>query len=218
MAPLKLAEMNSGDVLLLNDATSAWSHFGIALMQGLFSHRVSATSSITHAGIYDETGTAILEASGAKGLRAMDVTTKQKGFTFQVYRCVDLQAVRWNVPLIAVMWARDFIERKESGTHGSFGNYKCPPKALVCRANRGTGAVAAVEKLRADPYAERTFYCSNFVVECYELACMTQDCDPVFSVDFRKITPKTLQSTMRRKNLGGDGGKWKYVGDFIVGS
>ncbi|HSB73672.1 MAG TPA: hypothetical protein VLT62_30465 [Candidatus Methylomirabilis sp.] len=216
MAPLKLADMKTGDVLLLKDATSAFSHMAIALGQALLSHRVAATSRITHAGIYDETGTAILEASGAKGLRAMDITKKQSGFTFQVYRCVDLQAVRWNVPPIAVMWARDFIERKESGSHGSFGNYSCPPKALLCRANRGKGAVAAVEKLRADPYAERTFYCSNFVVECYELACMTQDCDPVFSVDFRKITPKTLQSTMRRKRLGGDGGKWSYMGDFIV--
>jgi hypothetical protein len=162
-------------VLLLNDATSAWTHTAICIGQALLSHRVSASSSITHAGIYDETGTAILEASGAEGLRAADLTKKPSGYVFQVYRCVDLEAVRNNVPPIAVMWARDFIERKQSGKHGSFGAYSCPPKALVCRANRGGGAKAAVEKLRANPYKERTFYCSNFVVECYELACMTQD-------------------------------------------
>ena len=65
---INFEDMEKGDVLLMEDATSKLTHFAIAFAQAVISHRYKASSNVTHAGIYDGQGN-IMEAAGAAGLR-----------------------------------------------------------------------------------------------------------------------------------------------------
>jgi hypothetical protein len=205
---LALTDMRGGDVMLFEDVTGAATHFGIAVAQTVISHRANASSNVTHAGIYDGGGS-ILESSGAAGLRSMQLVDKHRGYKFQVYRLNNK-----SVAMAAVSWAAKLInERPEGAAVGDgFGNYDTgmAVKGIFSRSNRGTGAQAAVDNLRNDPFAQRGFYCSNFVVECYELACEITGTAPVIDVDYRKVSPKLLQANLRND------ANWTYEGNYTV--
>ncbi len=205
---LGFKDMRGGDVLLFEDVTGAATHFAIAAGQAMFSHRPHASSSVTHAGIYDGGGK-IMESSGAAGLRSMELIEKHKGYKFQVYRLNNK-----SVAMTAVSWAAKLIYERPADKEKSegFGFYDTgkAAKGMFSRSNRGSGAKKAVNELINDPFSDRGFYCSNFVVECYELACEVTGNTPVIDVDYRKVTPKILQA-----NLRGDA-NWTYVGNYTV--
>ena len=201
-------EMRGGDVLLFEDVTGAKAHFMIATGQAMFSHRRHGSSNVTHAGIYDGGGS-IMESSGAAGLRSMELIEKHKGYKFQVYRLNNK-----SVAMAAVSWAAKLINERPAGgkTSEGFGLYDKgkATKGMFSSSKRGSGAERAVGHLRDDPFADRGFYCSNFVVECYELACEVTGHSPVIDVDYRKVTPKILQA-----NLRGDT-NWSFIGNYTV--
>ena len=95
-----------------------------------------------------------------------------------------------------------------------FGRYdtKGAGLSLLTKSNRGKGAKRAVGKRMSDPFEDRGFYCSAFVVECYELASGLYGTDPVIDIDYRKVSPKRLQSELRTDS------RWKHVGNFVAGS
>lgn len=205
---LDLDDMRSGDVLLFEDVFGAATHFGIAVGQVLLSHRMSASSNVTHAGIYDGGGS-IMESAGAAGLRSMKLVEKHHGYKFQVYRLDNRR-----LAMMAVSWGAKLINERPSGVSKSegFGRYDTgmAAKGIFCSSSRGKGAVKAVKSLVNDPFADRGFYCSNFVVECYELACEVAGSAPVIDVDYRKVTPKVLQANLRNSS------HWTYIGNYTV--
>jgi cell wall-associated NlpC family hydrolase len=209
---LQQTDLLIGDILLFEDVTGAATHFGIAALQVVVSHRKHASSNVTHAGLYDGGGR-IQEAAGAAGLRSMALVEKHKGSKYQVYRYATPR-----LPLHASSWAEKLIaHRPESYKNPEFkgvgfGRYDTPMAAggIFSRSNRGEGAENAVEGLIANPFADRGFYCSNFVVECYELARHALHHKPVIDVDYRKVSPKVLQANLRKSP------EWTYKGNYIV--
>jgi len=201
-------DMRSGDVLLFEDVTGAKTHFAIAVGQSLFSHRSNASSNVTHAGLYDGGGS-IMESSGAAGLRSMKLVEKHHGYKFQVYRHSNK-----SVAMASVSWAAKLINERPSGvgTSDGFGRYDTgmAGKAMFTRSNRGSGAKKAVANLKDNAFEDRGFYCSNFVVECYELACEVTGNGPVIDVDYRKVTPKILQANLRNNS------DWSFIGNYTV--
>jgi len=210
---LTLKDLKGGDVLLVEDIKDG-THKMIAVGQAVFSHRTRASSNVTHAGLFDGCDS-ILESSGAVGLRAANFFKDHLGTKYQVYRFDGL-------PLTLADCARDWAEllvehrpwnlKTELEKGEGFGAYSKPKAlhSLFSRSNRGKGAKSAVANLRNDPLAERDFYCSNFVVECYELACTQKGVNPVIEVDYRNVSPKRLQSALRHDP------DWEHVGNFTI--
>ena len=111
-------------------------------------------------------------------------------------------------------WAAKLLNERPAGGKASeeFGYYDKgkATTGMFSRSKRGSGAESAVNELKDDPFAARGFYCSNFVVERYELTCEVTGNAPVIDVDYRKVTPKILQA-----NLRGDS-NWAYVRNYTV--
>jgi len=201
---LNLLQMDSGDILIQQEM-GGFTHGMIATGQFVVSHRSNAGSNVTHAGIYDGMG-GILEASGKGGLQDAELVTKAKDSKYQVFRLKNNSlladtAKDWAMKLLA--------HREESSGFGGYGKGKAL-KGMFTISARGSGAKKAVQKLIDDPYTDRAFYCSNFVVECYELAADTHKYGPLIDVDYRKVTPKVLQANLRSSS------SWEYVGNYYV--
>lgn len=211
---LEFSDMRAGDVLLFEDVTGAATHFGIAAGQAVVSHRSLASSNVTHAGLYDGASN-ILESSGQAGLRSMPLVTKHPGSKYQVFRVLDDMVSRH-----ANNWAEKLINHRPDDKKNpaqkseGFGRYgtSMATKGLFSRSKRGNGAKAAENRLISDPMADRAFYCSNFVVECFILACDTCKTAPVINADYRKVSPKLLQAELRGS------GFWRYLGNYQVGN
>lgn len=221
---LTIDKLKTGDILLFADVWGAVTHTGIAFLQTIVSHGTKESSNITHAGFYDEDGQAILEASGAQGLRKAELQAKHHGYTYQVFRCTDKAAVAKQIPKIAVGIGNLFIEKKnleqidytgKGGDKDQFGGYtKLGDFAavLVADSTKGSGAKKRFDDLyKDDVFApKRLFYCSNFVVECYEFARTQAIGVPeLFGLDFAKVMPKDLQGALRRRDK-----QWSYEGYY----
>ncbi|MEK6234800.1 MAG: hypothetical protein N2C14_08815, partial [Planctomycetales bacterium] len=157
--------------MLLNDAFSAGTHFGIAFLQSTFTHGWDQDSSITHAGLYGGKQN-ILESSGAAGLRSAQLCSKEPGLEYEFYRYTTSS----RIADMAAWWAENLIlTRKLDPTSTSkskwFGLYTVKGTAGMLRSSKkGSKSEGRVEDLMKDPWKARGFYCSNFVCECYELA------------------------------------------------
>jgi hypothetical protein len=210
-----------GDVLLVEDWCHDFSHAAIALGQAIFSHGKNASSNVTHAGIFDGTRN-ILESSGDEALRSADFIMVHKKTKYQVYRYIGDSE---ELPAAASAWAKRLIGHRyvdprmlnnktgEVEKGQGFGRYGKAEAlgSLFTTSSRGQGARVAVNQLVDDPYEDRAFYCSNFVVECYELACRELRIKPVIAVDYRHVSPKRLQKALRdRTDL------WEYQGNYKV--
>lgn len=199
---LKLNDMRSGDVLLLETLSGGFHPF-IGLGQSIMTHRMNASANVTHAGLYDGGGN-IMEASGDFGLQSVRISGKKSGSKYQVYRVNNKSTA-----MCAVSWAAKLILAKSS----KFGTYskKGALKSIFTRGNRGTGSQKSFDIIKNDPFKDRSFYCSNFVVECYELAKEVSGFnDVLIKADYRKVSPKMLQSELRNDS------RWTYVGNYTV--
>jgi hypothetical protein len=69
-------------------------------------------------------------------------------------------------------------------------------------------------------FTKRGFYCSNLVVEAYNIAGIVNGGsikDPVFELDHRTVTPKKLQSVLRQATISwGKKGKYITLGDTEI--
>jgi hypothetical protein len=213
-------KLEMGDVLLVVDGGFAQTkrlglrkgfdgtHFLITAGQAVGTHQIGSSSNVTHAGLCDGGGS-ILEASGGEGLRSADFVIKHLGTKYQVYRYKGNP----RIPEDAVNWAMKFIAHRgdETNPDKGFGQYSLrgAVRSIFSCSYRGSGAKKAID---ADPFAdnERAFYCSSFVVECYERACKDLGLQPVIEIDYRHVSPKLLQANLRRCT------DWDYVGDYTV--
>jgi hypothetical protein len=214
--PIDLADMKRGDVLLLDDVSES-THQWIARGQSIFNWHSKGSNSVTHAGLYSGGDHNILESAGSAGLRSMDICTKHPGYRFRVYRLQDTFA--YLLANAAAKKAEELIEQRPDDLKNAensgvgFGRYGKSNAAfgLISFSNRGKGAKAAVSTLVETPGADRAFYCSNFVVECYELACHDLRVQHVIDVDYRKVSPKMLQAVFEKNNSG-----WRQMGVYTV--
>ena len=208
-----LYELETGSVLLVEDwgyVVKDPTHTGIAAGQALLSHGRKASSNVTHAGIADGSNR-ILEASGAEGLRGANFFDVHYGTKYQVYRYMGNP----RIPALAAHWAEKYISMRNGQTNKNvgFGRYDLAGAVgcLFASSKRGTGAMASVIGLAKNPNYDRGFYCSSFVVECYELACADLQVGPVIGVDYRYVSPKMLQSVLRNSK------DWHHDGNYMVG-
>jgi hypothetical protein len=200
--------LRAGDVLLLKDGGGFFrepTHMGITFGQSTLSHQLGSSSNTTHAGIYD--GTAyILEASGAAGCRSAQLVTKNN-YRYQVWRYSRSK----RIPAYAKDVAEQIIHTRQAVNPGQ-ANYSLGPHlgGLLRYSGRGEGARQAVANLMNDVTAIQQWYCSSFVVACYEVAREMRGFQtPVIDVDFRFVSPKRLQAALREAGSG-----WEHVGDY----
>jgi hypothetical protein len=222
--PNFLSDLAIGDILLVQHhwghVFKDRTHTFIAVNEAVFSHQFHSSSNVVHAGIYDGNGN-ILESSGEAGLRSAVIDQKMEGTKYQVYRYSNVHVARAAAGLAEHLINRrpNYLKSK-TGKGSGFGRYSKPgaTHSLFSFSNRGKGAKKAVDELVKDPYGHRGnsnkvrgYYCSNFVVECFELACALLAVPPAINVDFRKISPKKLQCFLRGANSG-----WTYEGNYTV--
>lgn len=212
MAQLTAAQMRLGDVLLLKDIGEP-THFLIAAAQALFSHGWNRSSDITHAGLYG-TGNTILEASGSgHGLQAARFGDKAGRYRFEVYRWQDPEAA-----YRAAYWGEVLISQRAHMP--GFGGYSKAGAAssLFHRSVAGREARLRNETLQTSlgrfdidaRQAERGFYCSGFVVECYVMATERGGQVPI-DLDSRYVSPKRLEGELRK------GRGWTHQGHVVAG-
>jgi hypothetical protein len=200
--------MKEGDVMMLDDTSEA-THVAIALGQALFSFS-SGKRSITHAGLYDGGG-AILEASGSAGLRSANIVSKNPGYRYQIWRYVwpnpDAGA---RVAQGAAHFARRIIRLRTEGPNANSGQQKYSKAAalrgLFGNSSRHEGAMVAEWDLYSDPDSIKEWYCSMFVVGCYNASTLPVPIDR----DFRYITTKELHAYFKADS------KWTQVGVYTV--
>jgi hypothetical protein len=205
---LTVRNMEIGDILLVEDFKDP-THFMIAVGQALVAHGTKASSNVTHAGIYDGAGN-ILEASGAAGLRSANFLEEHLGTKYQVYRYLGDK----KIPERAFQWANAFVLKRgdEKDKNKGFGRYSTSGalSSLFRSSIRGPWAKKAIANRLNNPTEDRGFYCSSFVVECFELACNELGKRPVIEIDYRFISPKMLQANLRHCT------DWSYVGNYTV--
>jgi hypothetical protein len=224
---LGLHELKKGDILLVEDCglhptgkkghRFEGTHLGIAAGQAVITHRAKASSNVTHAGLYDG-GISIIEASGEVGLRSAAFCIDHRGTKYQVYRFTGDP----RIPEFATERAMDYVRYRNviCGLSGKanksvgFGRYDTTGAvtSVFASSHRGCGAGKAFDKLVETPYADRGFYCSSFVVACYELACVDAGHRRIMDVDFENVSPKMLQSLLRQQTT-----HWKHEGNYTVG-
>lgn len=202
---LTLRDLRKGDILLVEDLKDP-THLMIGIGQAIMSHGTRSSSNVTHAGLYDG-GISILEASGGEGLRSAEFFEKHRGTKYQVYRYRSDP----DVAELAAQWAQRLVDKRGGETRKTvgFGRYDTPGalSSLLAPSTRGPLAKKAIAHRLANPDEDRGFYCSSFVVECYEVACELLRKRPVLEVDYRYISPKMLQANLRH------GTDWAYKGN-----
>jgi hypothetical protein len=212
---LTIYDLKKGDILLVEDWTSEVTHFGIAAAQAVITHGRKASSNVTHAGLFDG-GISILEASGEEGLRSAAFFINHRGMKYQVYRFTGDPRIPEFATERAVLYVRYRnvicnLSGKANKTKG-FGRYDTTGAvaSVFSSSQRGYGAGKALDKLVETPFADRGFYCSSFVVACYELACIDACHRRVMDIDFENVSPKQLQSLLRQSS------DWKHQGNYTV--
>ena len=212
---LKLYNMEKGDVLLLQDTSSAAMHRIISIGQSIFSHGSGGHHNVTHAGIYDGERK-ILEASGGGALQHVPLASKQAGYKYQVFRPrpehSDLADFAADMAYSLVLKR---VSSGETDSHEGFGHYsrKGAMKGMFTRSKVGKGARRSMDTIVNDVYVDRGFYCSNLVVEAYNLASELTGVASILNVDFRKVTPKRLQGEMLSHTED-----WQKVGTYVIGT
>jgi hypothetical protein len=222
-----LESMKKGDILLLHDEKGGTkTHKLISRAQHYFLIMEEGDYHIVHAGIYDGNGN-ILEASGEKGLRSAPLNGKDKSLYYLVYRLsdADMSDISDFATDIAFSLTTLRGERKEAKPEKlkegekyfdldkDFGRYGTLSAGLglIRSSSLGSNAKERLSKIANDPYMDRDFYCSNFVVETYNLACEFSDKSLVFNIDYKNVTPKRLQAEIM-KTKG-----WELKGIYIPG-
>ena len=227
MAEITFKDMKDGDILFLNDATSAVSHKIIANWQKASgvarAHKANVgLYSMTHVGMYDGKENSIAEASGAAGLRRMPLARKHKGYKYEVYRFnpPNNPHDQFEIPKKAIIVAEKLIDEKieyqkekskkdlKVYTKKGGDNYwtqGCLVGGTVKDSSFGKNAKASLhdmlEAFLNDKGKHFKFYCSNFVVACYQLAemiareCKAEDVKYI-QLDYRNVSPKTLHGWM----------------------
>ncbi|QSH41132.1 hypothetical protein P0136_09610 [Lentisphaerota bacterium ZTH] len=214
---MDIDELQTGDILLLADLSEV-THMEISLAQALFNPERLAQSKLTHAGIFDGNGQVILEASGEAGLRRYPLPSKKKGYKYQVWRLDCADAAEKDLSQIAVDIANSLIEKKEIkqidfktrgagktfGAYSILGSFKGSPWKRKKTARK-------LDKINSNIFKERVFFCSNFVLECFEIARLrTGYKEHLFDVDYRHASPKNIQASLMRH-----GHQWHYAGYYV---
>ncbi len=208
--PIAMTSMKEGDVMMLDDTSEA-THKFIATGQALFSFS-SGKRSIIHAGLYNGRGN-ILEATGAHGLRSAKLVEKSTGYKYQIWRYLNDTDKGKTYANAATRRAREFIFLRNQGPTANPGpqNY---PKASALRglfgnSTRDSGAIEAETALFDKPDSVREFYCSMFVVACYNISIQSTLPVPI-NRDFRYITTKELHAYFKTDS------NWSQVGVYTV--
>ncbi len=243
MAEITFKDMKDGDILFLNDATSEYSHTGIALFQAASAKmkykKDVGLDTMTHVGMYDSKDNSIAEASGAAGLRNMPLARKHKGYKFEVYRFNPKNtSEQFEIAEKAITIARELIDQKieyqkekskkdlKVYTTKGGDNYSkqgCYVGGTVKNSSFGKGAKTSLDgmsKAFNDKEGKHfKFYCSNFVVACYQLAemsvrkCKAEDVKYI-QLDYRNVSPKTLHGWVTYH----DKDNWIHVGTYTTDS
>jgi len=176
-------------------------------------------SAIVHVGVYDGAGK-IMEAAGAAGVRSMRLDLKAPGMQYHVYRPANAKRADG-----AALWAENMIltrsmdESAQGGTLDSrgrdskrdegFGRYRLGTGGILRDSTRGPKAQEEVESIKADPWKDRSFFCSNFVLEMFELSA-EEDEEPLLPLDHRNTSPKKMYGEVSKS------ANFSLVGVFTV--
>jgi hypothetical protein len=199
-------QLKTGDILL-SEGTS----FRVKVGQALFSHNHSGgQSNVTHASIFDGPNQAAL-MSAVPRIGVWRFENDRPGMVYHVYRYAGPNAV--SIAYEAIQRARQYVMQTEDARNDpkGFGRYSDLKAAssLTHSSSFGPGARKAVAKLREDPFCQKTFFCSQFVIQCYQLAVQPQAPPPI-SADLRYTSPKELQARLNRDT------NWQYVGYYVT--
>ncbi|MCP4102021.1 MAG: hypothetical protein GY750_11410 [Lentisphaerae bacterium] len=214
---MAIDELQTGDILLLADLSER-THKEISIAQAVFNQERLAQSKLTHAGIFDANGKVILEASGEAGLRRYPLASKKKGYKYQIWRLDCPSALTRQLEIIAVDIANSLIEAKEMkqtdffqrGAGKTFGCYSII-NSFMGFSKKGQSASRELKTIKENIFAERLFFCSNFVLECFELSRLKCGySSQLFDVDYRYASPKNIQASLMRH-----GHQWKYSGYYV---
>jgi hypothetical protein len=147
---------------------------------------------------------------GGEGLRSAFFVGTHRGTKYQVYRYRGDKTL----PVIAAQWAKTFVAKRggEKDKNKGFGRYDTSGAlaSLFATSWRDPQSKEDIAKSLDNPEQDRGFYCSSFVLECYERACHVLGRRPVIEIDYRYVSPKLLQANLRHCT------DWSYVGNYTV--
>jgi hypothetical protein len=204
---ISFGQLQHGDILL-SEGTS----LRVKVGQALLSHNFSGgKSNVTHASVYDIQNPNGMLTSAVPRAGVWRFENDRPGMVYHVYRYRGPNAT----PIVyqAVAQARQYVERTQDEQHdpNGFGRYSDMRAAntLVHSSSFGAGAQQALVRLREDPFCRRTFFCSQFVVQCYQLATASGQA-PAIRADSRHTSPKALQARLNEDP------NWEYVGYLLT--
>lgn len=205
--PTGRVSLRDGDVLLLRDTSEA-THKLIKVGQSAGGTLGKGESSVTHVAIYAG-GENMIEASGASGLVRSALGDKPYKWDYLVFRYSDT-----GVANSALSWAQRWLGRRDSAKRlgKSYGGYtkKGAVKSIVYSSSFGSGAKSYIADLFLGKDVE--FFCSNFVVACYDVAHFSRTMDITtslpwpFGLDARYVSPRRVHGFLMSS------GAWTYLG------
>lgn len=191
---------NVGDVLLEKSQGTA-THALISFGQALFSHNVQGGhADIVHAAIYAGAGN-VFESAG-HGLGYGPATP---GATWVSFRYGDAALAELAVDIAHTYW-----HIQQSGTIDNYGNYSYTGAvgSLFGSSDFGGDAARKAEELWS-PQASRSFFCSNFVIRCYQAAGQTYEPHRVPIEADMATSPKELFARLAMS------GAWTNQGEVV---
>lgn len=205
---ISLGEIVAGDVMLKTGITHA-SHVAIAVGQAITNWSGQGSSALTvHGAIYAGLGS-VIESSGP-GLLHQPISKA----VWLVYRYsnADVASIALDVANTYYAMSRNAgnYTGQAKGNAPAFGAYSTTQAvSSLARPTNVSPSGERASKAIWEGGARESFYCSNFVVRCYEAAGQTASPPqrPI-NADYRSVSPKELQA-----RLNGDP-RWRLIGAY----